>query len=61
MSTIFSTDEPRKIRERRRALGMTQKQLADKIPCSPQLIAQIETCLKWQSIYRVKILKELGM
>lgn len=60
-SSVFSTEEPRKIKERRRELKLTQKELGKLAGCSPQLIGQIEDCRKWASVYRVAILSALGI
>lgn len=60
-STVFSTDEPGKIKAKRRELGWTQKKLGEKAGCSAQLIAQIEDCRKWGSVHRVAVLEALGI
>lgn len=61
MSTVFSTDEPRKIRAERRKQNLTQAELGKLAGCSAQLIAQIEDCRKWQSTHRVAVLTALGI
>lgn len=59
MSTIFSNGEGRKIRERRKALGLRQYQLAKIIGCSAQLISKIEKGELWNSRMRLAIINAL--
>lgn len=59
MSTVFFNGEGRKIRNRRKALGLRQYQLAKKIGCSPQLISKIEKGELWNSKMRLALIKVL--
>ena len=59
MSTIFSIGEGRKIRERRKALGLRQYHLAKKCGCSAQLISKVEKGDIWNSKLRLTIIRAL--
>lgn len=60
MSTIFSNGEGRKIKERRKALGMRQSESAKKTGCSHKLISKIERGELWNSKLRPAIINALA-